>query len=565
MYMESLDLLTFINSPTAKSLCKVLGDSCNVSHEFTAPLVIGSNSCKTCNVLFQTTQEFRTHCKSSEHLYNLKRLSSVLDGQDCHKSSAQEGSIVVKALNDEAAKAWILYNKKYYGFFKSILLPRNSPRSEEVRPGHLLQLLSWPINAIYIVIMVNAGNFAGVVFQGEKPMIHKSFHRYVVRAKQGQAQSTRDSSGGGIHSAGSSLRRANEFHFVQDITSLIGSWKSHLQEAKGIFVHCPFKMLGLFFNKDNGILHDHLAKTHSIPLNLGKPTFSLCQVAAKALLTISVVKSDDFDLYTRNSANAETGSESEPEENFSLSAFHDMTSTSEDENSELSSSSVSSVNPQVDSLVANPLVKSDNWNDNIRNIFDEAYTLCRQGDSGKLEKLLKENENTRYLVLQHELEISKDTLLHIASRWENSQKVIKVLLKLGSNPASKNAYGKTPYDVAVNKANASAFIEFRLGMGNISDINWKDTNIPECFVGEATKSKKKKRHKKDKKVSSQLKQGHEEKDLFLSLNDAEKLEFKGENRCFQCGTIFDPKCSFEYSSFKFCSVPCLRAHRFSKK
>jgi len=35
-------------------------------------------------------------------------------------------------------------------------------------------------------------------------------YRYVVRAKAGKKQSSKDASGGGIHSAGASLRRYNE-------------------------------------------------------------------------------------------------------------------------------------------------------------------------------------------------------------------------------------------------------------------------------------------------------------------------------------------------------------------
>ena len=46
-------------------------------------------------------------------------------------------------------------------------------------------------------------------------LIHKCFHRYVVRAKRGTAQSTRDSKGGHIKSAGATMRRYNEVCFDQ--------------------------------------------------------------------------------------------------------------------------------------------------------------------------------------------------------------------------------------------------------------------------------------------------------------------------------------------------------------
>lgn len=45
---------------------------------------------------------------------------------------------------------------------------------------------------------------------GEEVIVHKTFHSYTVRAKQGGSQSTQDRSKGGCKSAGASLRRYNE-------------------------------------------------------------------------------------------------------------------------------------------------------------------------------------------------------------------------------------------------------------------------------------------------------------------------------------------------------------------
>ena len=65
--------------------------------------------------------------------------------------------------------------------------------------------------------MLGGGHFAGAVFIGNKPILHKTFHCYTVRAGQGSSQSTRDGQSGGSHpkSAGASLRRYNEMSLVQ--------------------------------------------------------------------------------------------------------------------------------------------------------------------------------------------------------------------------------------------------------------------------------------------------------------------------------------------------------------
>jgi Bacteroidetes VLRF1 release factor len=52
---------------------------------------------------------------------------------------------------------------------------------------------------------------------GNKPVAHKTFHSYTVRARQGGSQSARDGKSGTNHpkSAGASLRRYNEAAFQQ--------------------------------------------------------------------------------------------------------------------------------------------------------------------------------------------------------------------------------------------------------------------------------------------------------------------------------------------------------------
>lgn len=45
---------------------------------------------------------------------------------------------------------------------------------------------------------------------GKEAIVHKTFHSYTVRAKQGGSQNMQDRSKGGCKSAGASLRRYNE-------------------------------------------------------------------------------------------------------------------------------------------------------------------------------------------------------------------------------------------------------------------------------------------------------------------------------------------------------------------
>jgi len=63
--------------------------------------------------------------------------------------------------------------------------------------------------------MCSGGHFAGVCFERDKVVNHKTIHRYTVRRKQGGSQSSKDNAGKKIKSAGASIRRYNEMALQQ--------------------------------------------------------------------------------------------------------------------------------------------------------------------------------------------------------------------------------------------------------------------------------------------------------------------------------------------------------------
>jgi hypothetical protein len=64
--------------------------------------------------------------------------------------------------------------------------------------------------------MAAGGHFAIALFEREKIIQHKTFHKYIIRAKQGSAQTAHDQkTGGKAKSAGANLRRQNMLHLKQ--------------------------------------------------------------------------------------------------------------------------------------------------------------------------------------------------------------------------------------------------------------------------------------------------------------------------------------------------------------
>ena len=106
-------------------------------------------------------------------------------------------------------------------------------------------------NPAYFLCMIGGGHFAAMVVAlapkhvakhnatTERQAIvlaHKTFHRYTTRRKQGGAQSASDAAKGAAHSAGSSLRRANEAALSAEVRALLTGWRAMIEGCELLFV-----------------------------------------------------------------------------------------------------------------------------------------------------------------------------------------------------------------------------------------------------------------------------------------------------------------------------------------
>lgn len=97
----------------------------------------------------------------------------------------------------------------------------------------------------WVVILARGGHFAASAFdaraidgEGDAPKAaatrHATARRYVVRAKAGGRQVSKDGGGKNIKSAGSSMRRANEAALEEDMRKTFREWRDVL-EVREIF------------------------------------------------------------------------------------------------------------------------------------------------------------------------------------------------------------------------------------------------------------------------------------------------------------------------------------------
>ncbi|XP_063355533.1 tRNA endonuclease ANKZF1 isoform X2 [Pelmatolapia mariae] len=146
----------------------------------------------------------------------------------------------------------------------------------------------------WVILMTGGGHFAGAVFEGKQVLLHKTFHRYTVRAKRGTAQGLRDSQNRSHapKSAGAALRRHNEAALVKDIQDLLVTWAEHLKWASKIFIRAPSYNKTIFFGGRGGPLDKKDPRICTIPFATRRATFREVQRVHEVLSTVHVYGKD---------------------------------------------------------------------------------------------------------------------------------------------------------------------------------------------------------------------------------------------------------------------------------
>ncbi|KAK9459562.1 uncharacterized protein V1516DRAFT_687300 [Lipomyces oligophaga] len=294
--------------------------------------------CGTCGYLASSQQEQRDHYRSDYHRFNVKRKVVGLDAVDLptfeQMLDEYEGSISGSDSSEsdnenendddrisgllkqtylgsiaEDEEFTPLQRKSPYFFYKSTMLPPEdvfaiySTLFPAAGAGQALALIKDqqieadlgrsrsgahifvpPVDGpVSVVLMLGGGHFAGAVvshamnpLNKSDPVVflqHKTFHRYTTRRKQGGSQSANDNAKGKAHSAGSSIRRYNEAALSTEIRELLADWKPYLERASHIFVRANGKANRAILTGYEGSVisaHDHRIK--GIPFSTRRAT-----------------------------------------------------------------------------------------------------------------------------------------------------------------------------------------------------------------------------------------------------------------------------------------------------
>ncbi|KAJ7951007.1 Ankyrin repeat and zinc finger domain-containing protein 1 [Quillaja saponaria] len=455
-------------------------------------------TCNTCKVEFDSLQDQRSHFKSDIHRFNVKltiagkNIVKEEDFEELTSDSFQDydvSSISGSEDEDETASGSLndLHRKSSENFKKKLLvfLPTGERVSiwkclvmnelenisyndkEESDGGHmpclrdsevierLKSLISEPRNNnhLRIVLLATGGHFAGCVFDGDVVVAQKTFHRYVVRAKAGKKQSSKDASGRVAHSAGASLRRYNELALKKEIQELLTAWRPYFDASACIFVYAPSNNRQLLYDGQKPYFSNP-CHVRNIPLTIRRPTLKEAKRVYSQLTQVSIGV-DDKEI-----------SPSAREEVLLVS------STTRDGNASSS--------------------KEDMFGSEIKNKTE----ACSSSIKADELPLSSDGENENELT-------GKSTPLHEAAKFDDASKVLD-LLEQGLDPCLKDERGRTPYILAGDKEVRNTFRRFMAT--NLDKWDWEAAKVPSALTKEMEESQAAKQAEKDAKRKARAKE-----------------------------------------------------------
>ncbi|KAF5731675.1 Zinc finger protein-related [Tripterygium wilfordii] len=455
-------------------------------------------TCNTCKGEFDSLQDQRSHFKSDIHRFNVKLslagkdivkeedfdeltsdsfkdydVSSISGSED----EAEKGSLtridLRKGSTEIRQKLFIhLQTRERVSIWKCLLLNESESISYENDTGisadnsritpHLtksevlarLRFLTHEPrdnSQLRIVLLASGGHFAGCVFDGSLVVTHKTFHRYVVRAKSGRTQSSKDATGKAANSAGAALRRYNELALKKDIQELLALWKPYFEACSCIFIHAPSTNRQLLYNGEKPYFSHQHCVICNVPLTVRRPTFKEAKRIYNQLTQVAY-EVDDKDI----------GIKEEP-----------------------------------------PLTTSTISNGNLESMKVDSRKKIIHGETVEAFSSLKYPDEPSRSSESDSESVCTSTPLHEAAQSGNVPKVLE-LLEQGLDPCIKNENGQTPYMVASEKEVRNTFRRFMAL--NLDKWDWHAANVPSALTKEMEESQAAKQAEKDAKRKARAKE-----------------------------------------------------------
>ena len=307
----------------------------------------------------------------------------------------------------------------------------------------------------YFLCMIGGGHFAamvvsltpriikrpsGVEERQAQVLAHKTFHRYTTRRKQGGAQSANDSAKGAAHSAGASIRRHNEIALEQDIRTLLSEWRTMINECQSLFIRATgtTNRRILFGPYENQVLQSNDSRIRSFPFNTRRATQAELMRAFVELTRAKVSKIE----------------EPKPSQKGVVASTKPLAAP-------------------TTTVTPDPAKAQQAKQDEVALLHtSQLQALIRRSKASAVVGYLASNSLSADFNFQPTTAQSvhhAPTPLHSAASFNSPAVVLALLTKSGSDPTVRNGEGRTPFDIAGDRATRDAF---RIARSEIGEEKW---------------------------------------------------------------------------------------------
>jgi hypothetical protein len=281
-------------------------------------------------------------------------------------------------------------------------------------------------------------------------LAHKTFHRYTTRRKQGGAQSANDSAKGAAHSAGSSLRRYNEQALTDEVRLLLQDWKGMIDTSELLFIRATgtTNRRTLFAPYDGQILRQNDPRIRGFPFSTRRATQNELMRSFVELTRVKVLEVDEAAVAAAKAAAEEEARQSAATKKSKPSTAVSTKRTEEEETAALHTNQI--------------------------------QALIRRSKLPALLSYLKTNELSSDFMFyppDSQQNYHTPTPLHLAASQNSSPLVSGLLIKAGATPTILNGDGKTPFDLAGDRATRDAFRVARSELGD-ARFDWSAARVP---------------------------------------------------------------------------------------
>ncbi|KAH7358220.1 ankyrin repeat-containing protein [Plectosphaerella cucumerina] len=517
--------------------------------------LVGAQACSLCTQSFASVQDQRSHLKSDWHHYNLKQklrgnkpvsevdfekligdLDESLSGSDSSDTEDEDDAsgrkdTTLTALlkrqahiadkrgptNDEDEEGgpsrnrnrgkppliWfgspVLPKNTYFGLYRAILTEaelRDEAKMVEIVKNKQLEPIVMPKpgkdGAIpqvaykgphFFLCMIGGGHFAAmVVALPPRPtksaagplnreatvLAHKTFHRYTTRRKQGGSQSANDNSKGTAHSAGSSLRRYNEQALVEDVRALLNDWRGLLDTSELLFIRATgsTNRRTLFGPYDGQVLRHNDPRLRGFPFSTKRATQNELMRSFIELTRLKVREIDPV----QHVKPSEPTTASKP-------------------------STPKPTKPKLSEEEETALLHTS-----------QIQALIRRSKLPALLSYLKTNTVSPDFRFQPpDQNHHAPTPLHLAAHQNAAPVALGLITRGGADPTQQNPQGKTPFDLAGDRATRDAFRVARSELGE-AKWDWDAARVPAAMTkAEADQREERDRKERDTKEAERRK------------------------------------------------------------